>query len=81
MWICRPVICWSSTRTESRMRIHRRASSSAWIACAKWSALPGGLSAQNVYDIVFEQVARFQAEAVQYDDMALLVVKASAGGG
>jgi serine phosphatase RsbU (regulator of sigma subunit) len=35
----------------------------------------GELSAQNVCDIVFERVDRFQAGAVQYDDMALLAVR------
>ncbi|MBC8248283.1 MAG: SpoIIE family protein phosphatase [Anaerolineales bacterium] len=37
----------------------------------------GGLSAQDVCDLIFEHVDRFQAEAVQHDDMALLVVKAT----
>ena len=40
----------------------------------------GGLSPQNACDLVFEHVDRFQAEAVQYDDMALLAVKMDAGG-
>jgi sigma-B regulation protein RsbU (phosphoserine phosphatase) len=35
----------------------------------------GELSAQNVCDPVFERVDRFQAGAMQYDDMALLVVR------
>jgi serine phosphatase RsbU (regulator of sigma subunit) len=35
----------------------------------------GQLSAQNVCDLVFERVDRFQAGAMQYDDMALLVVR------
>lgn len=38
----------------------------------------GGLSAQGVCDLVFEHVDRFQGEAVQYDDMALLAVKVDA---
>lgn len=37
----------------------------------------GGLSAQGLCDRIFKQVDRFQAGAVQYDDMALLVVKAA----
>ena len=40
----------------------------------------GSLSAQKVCDLVFERVDRFQAEAVQYDDMALLVVKVNTRG-
>jgi len=36
------------------------------------------LSAQGLCDFIFEHVDRFQAEAVQYDDMALLVVRADA---
>ena len=35
----------------------------------------GELSAHDLCDLVFEHVARFQAEAVQHDDMALLVVE------
>ncbi|MGD8245634.1 MAG: SpoIIE family protein phosphatase [Anaerolineae bacterium] len=35
----------------------------------------GGLSAQGVCDFVFNSVDRFQAGAVQYDDMALLVAR------
>jgi serine phosphatase RsbU (regulator of sigma subunit) len=35
-------------------------------------------SAQDLCDLIFERVGRFQAEAVQYDDMALLVVRADA---
>jgi serine phosphatase RsbU (regulator of sigma subunit) len=35
----------------------------------------GELSPQKVCDLVFERVDRFQAGAVQYDDMALLVVR------
>jgi serine phosphatase RsbU (regulator of sigma subunit) len=34
-----------------------------------------GLSAQGACDLVFERVDRFQAGTVQYDDMAVLVVK------
>lgn len=37
-----------------------------------------GPDAQGLCDFIFERVARFQAEAVQYDDMALLVVKSEA---
>jgi serine phosphatase RsbU (regulator of sigma subunit) len=37
----------------------------------------GELSPQSVCDLVFEHVDRFQAGAVQYDDMALLVVRMS----
>lgn len=37
-----------------------------------------GLSAQDLCDLIFERVGRFQAGAVQYDDMALLVVRADA---
>lgn len=40
-----------------------------------WAA--DGLSAQGLCDLIFEHVDRFQAEAVQHDDMALLVVKAT----
>jgi len=36
-----------------------------------------GLSAQDLCDLIFERVDRFQAGAAQYDDMALLVVKAT----
>jgi sigma-B regulation protein RsbU (phosphoserine phosphatase) len=36
----------------------------------------GELGAQNVCDAIFEPVDRFQAGAVQYDDMALLAVRA-----
>jgi sigma-B regulation protein RsbU (phosphoserine phosphatase) len=36
----------------------------------------GEPSAQGLCDLVFEQVGQFQAGAAQYDDMALLVVKA-----
>ncbi len=36
------------------------------------------LSAQDLCDLIFERVGQFQAEAVQYDDMALLVVRADA---
>jgi len=36
-----------------------------------------GLNAQGLCDLIFEQVDRFQAEAVQHDDMALLVVEAA----
>lgn len=35
----------------------------------------GAASAQDVCDRIFERVDRFQAGAVQYDDMALLVVR------
>ncbi len=35
----------------------------------------GELSAQSVCDLIFERVDRFQAEAVQYDDMAVLAVR------
>jgi serine phosphatase RsbU (regulator of sigma subunit) len=35
----------------------------------------GELSPQNVCDLVFERVDRFQAGAVQYDDMALLALR------
>jgi serine phosphatase RsbU (regulator of sigma subunit) len=37
----------------------------------------GGLGAQGLCDLIFEHVDRFQAEAVQHDDMALLVVEAT----
>jgi serine phosphatase RsbU (regulator of sigma subunit) len=37
----------------------------------------GELSPQSVCDLVFEHVDRFQAGAVQYDDMALLVARMS----
>jgi len=37
----------------------------------------GGLSAQDLCDLIFDHVDRFQAEAVQHDDMALLVVEAT----
>jgi serine phosphatase RsbU (regulator of sigma subunit) len=40
----------------------------------------GGLSAQNACDLIFEHVERFQAGAVQYDDMALLAAKANGRG-
>jgi putative peptide zinc metalloprotease protein len=43
------------------------------------SLVAAGLSAQELCDYVFEHVDRFQAGARQYDDMALLVVKANAG--
>jgi len=33
---------------------------------------------QDLCDLIFERVGQFQAEAVQYDDMALLVVRADA---
>jgi serine phosphatase RsbU (regulator of sigma subunit) len=36
------------------------------------------LSAQDLCDLIFGRVEQFQAEAVQFDDMALLVVKADA---
>jgi len=36
-----------------------------------------GIGAQDLCDLIFERVGRFQAEAVQYDDMALLVVQAT----
>jgi len=39
----------------------------------------GGLSAQALCDLIFGHVDRFQAEAVQHDDMALLVVEANGG--
>ncbi|MBC8447599.1 MAG: SpoIIE family protein phosphatase [Chloroflexi bacterium] len=39
----------------------------------------GELAAQGVCDLIFESVKRFQAGAVQYDDMALLVVRVDAG--
>jgi len=39
----------------------------------------GRLSAQGVCDLVFEHVERFQAEAVQYDDMAVLAVRVNGG--
>jgi sigma-B regulation protein RsbU (phosphoserine phosphatase) len=35
----------------------------------------GELTAQKVCDLVFESVDRFQEGAVQYDDMALLVLR------
>jgi len=35
----------------------------------------GGLTAQDMCDLVFERVDRFQRGAVQYDDMAVLVVR------
>ncbi|MEA3377505.1 MAG: SpoIIE family protein phosphatase [Chloroflexota bacterium] len=35
----------------------------------------GALSAQRVCDLVFDDVDRFQAGAIQYDDMAVLVVR------
>jgi sigma-B regulation protein RsbU (phosphoserine phosphatase) len=38
----------------------------------------GGLSAQGMCNHIFEHVDRFQGGAMQYDDMALLVVKANA---
>jgi serine phosphatase RsbU (regulator of sigma subunit) len=34
-----------------------------------------GLSAQRACDLVFERVDRFQAGTVQFDDMAVLVVR------
>lgn len=37
----------------------------------------GGLSAQGMCDHIFEHVDRFQGGAMQYDDMALLIVKAN----
>jgi sigma-B regulation protein RsbU (phosphoserine phosphatase) len=37
----------------------------------------GGMSAQDLCDCIFEHVDRFQSGAAQYDDMALLVVKAT----
>lgn len=40
----------------------------------------GGQSAQGLCDFVFERVEQFQAGAVQYDDMALLVVRVNAMG-
>ena len=39
-----------------------------------------GLSAQDLCDLIFEHVDRFQAGAVQHDDTALLVVEANGGG-
>jgi sigma-B regulation protein RsbU (phosphoserine phosphatase) len=39
-----------------------------------------GQSAQDLCDLIFKRVERFQAGAVQYDDMALLVVRTNAGG-
>jgi sigma-B regulation protein RsbU (phosphoserine phosphatase) len=39
----------------------------------------GGLSAQEMCKHIFEHVGRFQGDAMQYDDMALLIVKANAG--
>ena len=38
----------------------------------------GELTAQDVCDLIFESVDRFQAGAVQYDDMALLVARVDA---
>jgi sigma-B regulation protein RsbU (phosphoserine phosphatase) len=40
----------------------------------------GGQIAQDLCDLIFKRVEQFQAGAVQYDDMALLVVRANAGG-
>lgn len=40
----------------------------------------GELSAQHLCDHIFECADRFQSGAVQHDDMALLVVRANAGG-
>ena len=40
----------------------------------------GELTAQDLCGLVFEQVDRFQAGAVQHDDMALLIVRADAEG-
>ena len=40
----------------------------------------GPQSAQDLCDIVFERVEKFQAAAVQYDDMALLVMHTGALG-
>jgi serine phosphatase RsbU (regulator of sigma subunit) len=37
----------------------------------------GSLTAQDVCDLIFENVDQFQARAEQYDDMALLVMRAS----
>jgi serine phosphatase RsbU (regulator of sigma subunit) len=39
----------------------------------------GGLSARDLCDGIYQQVKDFQAGATQYDDIALLVVKANAG--
>jgi len=37
----------------------------------------GSLTAQDVCDLIFESVDQFQARAEQYDDMALLVMRAN----
>ena len=40
----------------------------------------GGGGAQSLCDTIFERVREYQAGAVQYDDMAVLVLKAAAAG-
>ena len=49
-------------------RLHETVCAAAW------------QSVQDLCDLIFKRVEQFQAGAVQYDDMALLAVRADAGG-